>query len=188
MDMYLKILNYLKEKYANPTDPKKFVKEFNETINKFHMNQENIDSFDKWMNFISENLDLQFETANSTFLPSQTFFIYHEILKYPDYKIYKMEYFHISFIEEYYTSQFVTYIREEKEGEVVMYDPSGRPKRDSKFDANYNKIMEEIQKRYPDKRYMDIEFTDYIIGDYQMTYSTRPKTSIYELLFRSKNN
>jgi len=188
MNEILDILNVLKAKYANPENPEKFVKEFNLKINRFHTNQENVDSFNKWMDQLCINLDLKLETANSTFLPSQTFFIHHEILEYSDFKIYKMEYFSISFIEDYFTSQFVTYIREEKEGKVVIYNPEERPKRDSKFDANYYKIMEEIQKKYPQKRYLDIKITDFILGDYQMTYSTKPKTTIYELLFRSKNH
>jgi len=47
--------------------------------------------------------------------------------------------------------------------------------------------VEEINKKYPNKQFLDLKFTDYIIGDYQMTYSTQTKTSIFELIFRTKS-
>lgn len=181
------LINYLNEKYVINQDSVSFGKNLNDRIDKFFANESNVDSFLKWLSKSKIKLNIDLKQMISTFFPSLSFSVTHEIIEYMGFRIYKEEIFCVSFIEDYYTSCFISYIREQKEGHKLTYRPIKRPIRDSKFDANSKKIIDEIQKRYPNKIYLDIQNLNYVLSDYQLTYSGEPKTTIFELLFRKKN-
>ena len=180
------LIIYLRSKYSFQENPIDFGNEFNEKINAFYANQSNVDSFITWVKESGSKLNLDLQPMASTFFPSLSFSAIYEILEFQNFKIYKEEIFCISFIEDYYTSQFNTYIKEKKENGKVTYKPTKTPIRDTKFEDAYDKIVDVINKQYPNKEFLDIKLTNRILGDFKLTYSNNQKTSIFELLFRTE--
>jgi len=177
----------LRDKYSNPSKPREIVKVINEIANNFHLNLEKTEQFNLWLKELNQKLDLKLEPANVTFFPSITFFIYYDIIEYRDFSIYKMEYFTISLVEDCFTSFYSSYIREKVDGSTRSFYPRQRLERDDRFNENHQKIIKEIEHQYPNKSYLDIQFLDFVVGDYPITYSTNLKNTLFELLFRQES-
>ncbi len=186
MNKMNKIIENLKQKYSSSENTSDFSRELNNKINAFYTEQSNVDSFFHWLKNTNEKLDLNLQHMVSTFFPSLSFSITYEIDKYKKYSIYKEEVFCISFIEECYTSVFNSYIRENKDGDILIYHPSDTPIRDSEFDSIYNKIINEIEIKYPNKVFLKYRYLNYVLGNLNLTYSSNPKTRLFEVLFREK--
>ncbi|MDF1697353.1 MAG: hypothetical protein P1U56_16030 [Saprospiraceae bacterium] len=178
------ILDYLRNKYPQPKNTKEFNLKFNEQINQFHSKEENYLEFKSWVEDIARRRNLHLTMSCSTFFPSMTFYVQYEHRIIENLQVFKQEYFCISFIENFYTSVFTTYIIEENGKDKLFYTPRSKAIRNSIFDPIHNDLIQEIQAQYPSHNLLPAKLDRYILGNFDLTYSRHPKTRVFDLIFR----